>query len=394
MRRNMLRLLCAAIIAAASTLPATPAPAQQATNINISFNGPSGQFTYMQQFWNATISYYQNVLGRNSMPGNRHCHVYLSWDLANQGVGSGPAGTEGSRAWWEAFLQAGNGTCDRILVSFKNIAGITVTSPNGYPTMAQYTPATNAFMDTDWSYAGWTKGNTAIDYTPWNEPNMASGDGDGYTNGTQVGAERLANYYLSLRAHCTASNCGQVAAGDFGSNGATAYLDFIQNCSNDEAATLCSNASYIDVFKHYLALDTTNYGFASTFRPEVWSFHEWNDINNYINSSNKCNDSKCTVKNFVNALQNDWSSATIWNTEVGAGQNPESNPSASLQACAAAWLLNLDSTVTTRISRIYYTRAYDSTGQYWSLYNSNGTTKASFTVLADRQTSYTGASCP
>jgi hypothetical protein len=398
MKMTRHHLLCS-VIGAVLALGIAPNAANaqtlaQAQNINIGFNGPKDQFPYTDQFYMSTISYYQNVLGRSSMPGNRHCHVYMSWDTATQLPGSGLITKEGSRAWFEDFLAAAQGHCDRVLITFKNITGVTVTSPNGYPMVATYQSAVAQFLNTDWSYTGWTNGSTAFDYTAWNEPNLGSGGGDGY-DGIQIPAERAADYYLVLRAACTASNCGQVAAGDFGSNG-SAWQDFVQECTNDVASPLCSNASYMDKYKHWIAIDETTYGLSSSFRPEVFSYHGWDDINNYINSSSLCTDSQtCTIKAFVDAMSNTgWTSSTLWDTEVAAGQNPESNPAAPLQACAAAWLLNLTASTSSRFARIYYTQPWDSSGQYWSLFTSTGTTKPSFTVLADREISYTGTTCP
>jgi hypothetical protein len=394
MRTGRLHTLCFALLGVAVPgVSSVPALAQQVLNINIGFNGPAAQFPYTDEFYTATIDYYKSI-GRASMPGNRHCHVYLSWDTANQAVGSGDVSKEGSRAWFENFLASAQGHCDRVLVTFKNITGVTVQSPNGYPDVATYKTAVAAFLATDWSYAGWTNGKTTFDYTAWNEPNLGSGAGDGYS-GLQIPPERAADYYLVLRNACTATNCGQVAAGDFGSNGATAYEDFIQQCSND-VTTICSSASYMDKYKHWIATDETTYGLASGFRPEVFSYHGWDDINNYINSSSKCTDAqKCTIKAFYNSMSDSgWTGSDLWDTEVAAGQNPESNPSAPLQACAAAWLLNLTASTSTRFWRIYYTQPWDSSGQYWSLFDASGAEKPAFGVLADRQTTYTGTTCP
>lgn len=392
--RYSIMLLVSLVLPILSTVPAS---GQNAQNINIGFNGPKDQFPYTDQFYTATDAYYQTI-GRVSMPGNRHCHVYMSWDAATQQPGSGDVSKEGSRAWLENFLAAAQGHCDRVLISFKNISGVTVTSPNGYPMVTTYQTAVGEFLNTDWSYAGWTNGKTAFDYTAWNEPNLASGGGDGYAT-IQIPAERAADYYLVLRAACTAANCGQIAAGDFGSNGSTAWEDFVQQCTNDVTTPLCSNASYMDAYKHWIAVDEMNYGLASSFRPEIFSYHGWDDINNYINSSSKCTDSQtCTIKAFFNAMNNSgWTGSALWDTEVAAGQNPESNPAAQLQGCAAAWLLNLTASTSSRFARIYYTQPWDSNGQYWSLFTSTGAIKPAFTVLADRNISYTpsdGSTCP
>jgi hypothetical protein len=247
-------------------------------------------------------------------------------------------------------------------------------------------------MSTSWAYTGWSG---TFSYTPWNEPNNGTGTGDGLT--VQIGPELAADYYLVMRKHCVPSSC-TVAAGDFGSNG-NMWKDFVQNCTNDLDPTLCSNASYMDKYKHYLAADTTTYGFSSSFRPEVFAYHGWDDVNNYINTSSQCTDqSTCTARALFNALAgNTWTSVVIWDTEVGAGQNPQSNPDPVLQACAASFLLRLTSGISSRFWRIYYTKADESDGQYWSLFDSTGTEKPAFSVLADRNISYTppaGSTCP
>ena len=361
----------------------------QVQNINISFNGPSTQFPYTDQFFSATNAYYRSI-GRNAMPGNRHCHAYLSWDIAQQPVGAGPSGTEGSRAWFEDWLAAAQGHCDRALITFKYVSGVTQIS--GYPTVQAYGSAITDFLNTSWSYTGWTG---AFDFTPWNEPNNGAGSGDGLS--VQIPARTAADYYLIFRKNCIPSGC-VVAAGDFGSNG-TMWQDFVQNCSNDLASTLCSNASYMDAYKHWLAFDTVNYNLPSSFRPEIFAYHGWDDINNYINTGSQCTDpDRCTIRAFTTALSGDtWTGSTFWDTEVGSGQNPQSNPTATQQACAAAFLLNLTANVTTRFARIYYTKAYEADGQYWSLFDSSGNAKPAFTVLANRDVSYTppaGSSCP
>lgn len=381
------------VLGATVTVAAAQTVQQHAQNLNISFNGPDTQFPYSDQFYTATDAYYQSI-GRVSMPGNRHCHAYLSWDIAEQSEGSGDIAKEGTRAWFEDWLAHAQNHCDRALLTFKFIDGVTVISPNGYPQVSTYQTAMIAFLGTDWSYTGWTG---AFDYTAWNEPNNAAGSGDGLT--VQIPAERAADYYLALRAMCDPSTCGgNIAAGDFGSNGTT-WQDFVQNCSNDLAAMLCSNASYMDKYKHWLAFDATTYGLSSDFRPEVFAYHGWDDINNYINNSSQCTDpEQCTIRAFTTALSgNTWTGSVFWDTEVGAGQNPQSNPDPATQACAASFLLSLTASITSRFERIYYTRPFESDGEYWSLFDSSGNIKPAFTVLANRDISYTppaGSSCP
>ena len=362
---------------------------QNAQNLNIGFSGPDQQFPYMDTFYSATDAYYRSI-GRVSMPGNRHCHAYLSWDVAQQPVASGPIGTEGSRAWFEDWLAHAEDHCDQALITFKYVNGVTVAP--GAPSSAAYEAAMETFLATSWSYTGWTG---RFDYTPWNEPNNGSGTGDGLT--VQIDAQQAADYYLALRKHCTPSSC-TVAAGDFGSNG-NMWQDYVQNCSNDLASTLCSNASYMDKYKHYLAADTVTFGFASGFRPEVFAYHGWDDINNYINAASHCTDpDRCTIRALFTALSGDtWTGSSIWDTEVGAGQDPQSNPDPTVQACAASFLLNLTASISSRFYRIYYTKADESDGQHWSLFDSMGAEKPAFSVLADRNISYVppaGSTCP
>ena len=369
---------------------ATHGTRQAAQNLGIGFNGPDVQVPYETQFYTASSAYFQSM--GETMPGVRYCHAYLSWDVAEQAVGSGPVGTEGSRAWFENWLSTEQGNCDRALVTFKYISGITVQDVGSSPSISDYSAGMAAFMSTSWAYTGWIG---AIDFTAWNEPNNGAGSGDGLT--AALPAETAADYYLALRQVCAPPGC-VVAAGDFGSNG-NLYTSFIQNCTSDSAATLCSSPSYMDTYKHSIVYDAPNFGFTTAFRPETFAYHGWDDVNNYINSSSHCTDpQKCTIRAFVNAMsESGWTGAALWDTEVAAGQNPQANPSTLVQACAASFLLDLTSSVTTRITRIYYTQPYEADGLYWSLFDSTGAIKPAFTVLADRNTDYippAGSSCP
>ena len=369
---------------------------QNAQNLNIGFNGPDAQFPYSDIFFAATAAYYQ-TLGRTP-PGNRHCHAYLSWDIAEHAVGSGNIAVEGTRSWFEDWLNHAEGHCDEALITFKWISGVsavgTGNSPTEPPAPADYEAAFTAFVGTSWAYTGWT-GSFA--YTPWNEPNNGSGSGDGMT--IVLDPHLAADYYLAIRKHCSPPGC-TVASGDFGSNG-NLDVGFVQNCSNDSAA-LCSNATYMDEYKHYLVNDAPSYGFTSSFRPEIFAFHGWDDVNDYINGSPQCistADKDCTAWAVLNSMSEDtWTGVNIWDTEVGAGQNPQTNPDTITQACAASFLLRLTATVSPRISRIYYTRPDETDGEHWSLFDSTGAEKPSFTILADRDSAYTppagGEGCP
>ena len=362
---------------------------QNAQNLTIGFNGPDIQFPYADQFYAAQGTYYQSM-GSSYPAGGRYCHAYLSWDIAEQAEGTGPVGTEGSRAWFEDWLANAQGNCDRALVTFKYIAGITTNDTGTYPSVSDYEAGITEFLNTDWSYTGWAG---AFDYTPWNEPQNGGASGDGLT--VQIPVETDADYYLALRKHCAPPGC-TVAAGDFGSNGS---LDttFVQNCASD--LVLCSGGSYMDKYKYWIVEDAPTYGFTSTFRPEVFAYHGWDDINNYINSSSHCtNPQTCTIRALVTSLTDGaWTNAIIWDTEVAAGQDPESNPTPVVQACAASYLLNLTGSVSNRITRIYWTQPYVAAGNYFSMFDSNGNPKPSFYVMADRNISYTppaGSTCP
>jgi len=356
---------------------------QNAQNLNIGFNGPNRQLSYTTAFYAATNAYYRSI-GSASMPGNRHCHAYLSWDIAEHPVGSGNINREGTRAWLEDWLKYAEGRCDEALLTFKYIDG--VSKSKGFPTAADFEAAFERFQSISWAYTGWT-GTFA--FTAWNEPNNGARSGDGLS--MPVDAKLAADYYLAIRKHCAPPSCS-VAAGDFGSNG---HLGdgFIQRCTREDAA-LCRNASYLDQYKYYLANDAAAYGLGSgtSFRPEIFAYHGWDDMNDYINGNPNCGsvkDHNCTTWVLLKSLSNDsWAGSTIWDTEVGAGQNPQSNPDAITQACAASFLLRLTATASARITRIYYTRPYENDGEHWSLFTAAGEQKPAFTVLADRDTSY------
>lgn len=59
------------------------------------------------------------------------------------------------------------------------------------------------------------------------------------------------------------------------------------------------------------------------------------------------------------------------------------------------FIFSLTTSLSDRFQRLYYTRAWEPDGQWWSLYCSDGTPKPSFAVLEARATSYrpTGSTC-
>jgi hypothetical protein len=376
-----------------STSTANPV-ATNAQAIAIGFNGPDVQIPYMDQFYAAQTAYYQSI-GATAPTGTR-CHAYLSWDIAQQPVGSGPVGTEGSRAWFEDWLSNMQGHCTEALITFKYISGITISATP--PTNTDYQAAIAAFLGTSWSYTGWT--GTLV-YEAWNEPNGAGGAGDGYT--VQLTPQQAADYYLVLRSLCT-TKCS-AAAGALYSNG-QGYLDFVQNCA-DDTQTPCYDASYIDQYKYYIVTDAPTFGLPSTFRPEIFSYHDWDDTNDYQNDTyptNQCESTaRCTTRALLIALgDSTWSKTQIWDTEVAAGQDPQSNPTDTVQACTVSFLLRLTAGLGTRITRIYYTQPYIDVasvgGEYGALFDATGAPRPAFAVLADRDVSYQpaieGTTCP
>ena len=155
----------------------------------------------------------------------------------------------------------------------------------------------------------------------------------------------------------------------------------------------------MDQYKYWIVTDAPSYGFTSAFRPEVFAYHAWDDINNYINSASHCTDpQQCTTRALVTSLTDGtWTNAVIWDTEVAAGQNPESNPTPVVQACAASFLLDLTGSVSNRITRIYWTQPYTAAGNYFSMFDSSGNPKPAFYVMANRNLAYeppAGYTCP
>jgi hypothetical protein len=363
---------------------------QNALNLDMSFNGPAVQFPYMDTFYAASNAYYQSI--GMTMPGPKGCQAYLTWDIAEQAVGSGDSATEGTRSWFENWLANAGGHCDQPLITFKYQSGTTTHDVGSYPSAADYEAAMVAFLTTDWSYTGWTGSPlTTFAYQAWNEPNNGAGSGAGLT--TAVPAEMAADYYLALRKHCSPGDGCTVAAENFGSNG-NLDTSFPSNCP-DGATTVCSNATYMDQYKIYLTQDAPNYGFTTAFRPETVSYHGWDDVNNYINGNAagclSVNNPACTTYVFVASNSGSWGNSVMWDSEVAAGQSGSSSPGPYMQACAAAHLLKVTGMASNRFQRVYYTQPYVSSGQYFSLFTSTGGEKPAFAVVADRSISYSPA---
>lgn len=393
--------------------------AQNAQALSVGFNGSDvsgtdNQLPHIDIFYSDTKAYYSSI--GKSMPGLTRCHAYVSWDVAEEPAGSGSTSVPGSLVWLQNWLASYQGHCQEALITFKWIVGVSChyytgcalgTDVEAIPHPVEVGNALNAFLHTTWT--GWS-GKFA--FTPWNEPNNPGTSGDGFDNGAIVGARTVADYYLSMRYYCTpAANC-EIAAGDFASNG-NLWQDFQQNCS-DDTSTLCPNGSYMDTFKYYLNNDAAAYGLATGFRPEYFAYHAWSDANDYLHyleygTSTNCytlTSAKCvtrlTYDAFSTALysgNSSWTSVKFWDTEVGVGQEGNTYnvaPTNDQQAATAAFLLDLTGTVSSRFWRLWYTRAWDPNGDYWSMFCSDGSRRPSETVWADRSISYTntGSTCP
>lgn len=437
-------LLAFAAGCAGSGSPASgplPLPVQTGspTKPSFGFNGETDIFPAMDTFYAAAAT-------AGVLQSTTRCQAYVSWDLAEHSPNHGSG--DGSRTWFEAFLKAAKGHCSEVLISFKYVASFSggnaatsslgnfYTPANTYPSMAQFEQAVADFMAVNWTTDTYTGGwSGTFVFAPWNEPDNGSSSGDGLTNA--LPAEVAADYYLALRSICNPANGCSVAAGNFGSNGSM-FLDYQQNCAND-TENLCNNASYMDQYKYYIAHDAPNFTVytlnsgaagaapllaegtakftsagatlaaagSTSFRPEVFAYHAWDDINNYINlpyinRSLQCPaQPQCTTTTLISSLTGDsWDNVDIWDTEVAAGQDPYTNPDDTTQACAASFLLNLSTVATHRISRIYYTHPHDSTypDRYWSLFDLSNNPRPALNVLAGLNTSYiptiTTEACP
>ena len=374
-----------------------PTLQQNADSFIIGFTGPiANTLPFADTFYQATSTYLQSK--GLAAPKFRICEAYLTWDAAMYPAGTyGSITTVNSRAWFEDWLRQQQGHCDRALITFKNVNsdGSVTQSPTAPPAPSDYRTAMEAFLSTDWqSLTTWTG---TFDFIPWNEPNNGAGSGDGYTS--PLTANQAADLYLVMRSVCQEypSKCGTVAAGAFASNG-NMWQDYLQKCTDDTNAACAtgSTASYLDKYKYYIYADLATYwpNAPAGFKPEAFAYHEWNDINNYIlrNNTNNLtctNPGYCTAK-MVSALLSDpwWSNAEFWNSEVGLGQAGNPSPDNITQACAASYLLRVNTSSSPRFTRLYYMRAAESDGSIWSLFDNNQNPKPSFNVLANRNLTY------
>ena len=423
----VLTAIAAAVVAVPQQAQARGRDSGQVENLSIGFNGadfsgPDDQIPYISRFYRAErASGIRDGLGHAASRATL-CHAYVSWDIGLEPSGSGSVTTpgaipvSGSRAWLQSWLQAYQGTCDQALITFKWIAGVSChyytgcdngTDVQAAPDPIEVGDSLREFLRASWP--GWTGG---FAFTPWNEPNNSGAVADGFTNGLVVPARSDADYYLAMRRSCTPSAHCEIAAGDFNSNG-NHYEDFVQHCA-DDTTVLCPEGSYLDTEKYYLANDATQYGLPAGFRPENFAYHAWADANDYLHhlqnpgSTTNCDsvtDPLCVTRLTADAFSAEhdpanasWSRVRLWDTEVGVGQNGntfDTSPTNDQQAQTAAFLLDLTKTVSDRFDRLYYTRAWEPDGQWWSLFCSNGAPKPSLAVWVERATSFTptGSTC-
>ncbi len=320
--------------------------------VNIGFNGGADQFAY-----------YDDFFAVSQHAGPRLCHTYVVWNVAEQPAGMGNAQSHGgSRAYLEYWLHEAIGHCDEALVSFQAHA------PGKAPTVTEFARAFAAFVTTSWArQTGFTG---TFSFTPWNEPNNGASSGDGL--GAAIPPDLAAAYYLSAVRACEAHGC-KVAAGDFASNGGM-WNDFEWNCANDnvDPQSLCRTkssanpggkpASYLDRYKNYIANHAHEYGLGNGFRPKYFAFHGWHDINGYLDSGEHCVDyAHCATRRILTSFGGSWGGVELWDTEVGVDQD-RAAISDEEQACGAAFLLRL-TTISRRVTRLYYTRIHNGTGE-------------------------------
>lgn len=351
--------------------------------IDVGFNmGHIDQFDYMGDFYAAS-----------TVKDARLCHTYAAWNVANGApVAANPNAPAGTRAWLTAWFSKAQGKCDDVLVSFK------ASSHGKPPSPSQVQTAFENFVNASWPYTG------KLSFAPWNEPNNGADSGDGL--GEIIPADLDAEYYLTMEEICRKHGC-TVAAGDLASNG-NMWKDMSWNCANDNVAPseLCkekssldtsnAGASYLDKLKNYVAnfasgkkspLGRTHH-LPSGFRPGVFAFHGWHDINDYLNEGNHCGSyDDCVTRRVLKSFGGSWAGVKIWDTEVGVDQDGPAMSDAE-QACGAAFLVRL-SALSSRIKRVYYTRLHGGTGE---LILADHSRRAAANVLAKRKTS-SGGKC-
>jgi hypothetical protein len=315
----------------------------------------------------------------------RFCHKYTGWNVATGDV-------SGLVTW----LAGAAPNCDEVMMTFKGSGG------EQAPSAAQMEAAFVAFQhltDPGQPLADW---NGKISFTACNEPNNGNSAGSGFSPAPTP--ELAAQYYLAIRKHCSPDSGCKVAAGDFATNG-NWWNDLQWNCADDNdpanTTTHCAHPSsynttgappsYLDRYKNYIANHATSFGLPAGFRPEYLAYHPWHDVNEYIEHNNPCSTyQNCATRRLLESLGGTWSGVELWDDEISVGLQTSPAPNENTtQPCGAAFLVQLTN-LSPRFRRLYYMWYSKGNGP---LLDGNVLRPAGV-VLANRETSYSGATCP
>jgi hypothetical protein len=356
------------------------------TGFDVGMNEWTAEFAPFQAFRMASGT-------RASEP--RYCHLYTYWNITQSDPpGGDQTHTLSGLIQWMGTAES---QCDEVLITFQGKQ----SAAESAPTTAQFETAFVAFLrlaDAGQPLAAW---NGKLSFTPWNEPNNQNPSGSGLTS--PITPEQAAQYYLVAREHCAPAAGCRVAAGDFATNGATAS-DIEWNCADDNdpanTETHCANPSsenttgaapsYLDRYKNFIANSATQFALPASFRPEVLAYHPWQDVNDYIQSSQACSTyQNCVTRRLLQSLGGTWGGVELWDDEIGVGLQTSPAPSeTTTQPCGAAFLVQLTN-LSPRFTRVYFMTFAGGNGPLFD----GATLRPAGVVLAARATSYGGAKC-
>jgi hypothetical protein len=375
---------------AASTDDSEEALAGNAKKINVGFNvGLADNIPYLHDYF---------AYAKTIQPGPRLCHTYLQWNIADEAEGIGTEGSANAhRPGFEYWLQQVAGKCDEALISFKS------TTNDAAPSVSDYSTAFGKFLSTPWSEE--TGFNGTFAFTAWNEPNNPEGAGTGL--GVVIAPETAAGYFMAAESQCRANGGCKVAAADFASNG-TWWSAYEQNCADDTVAEdeLCvekspenkSNLgpSYLDRYKNFIVNHANDdlFKLGNGFRPAYFAFHGWHDINEYLDKGDPCETyDTCVTRRLLKSVGGSWQNAKIWDTETGIDQSANDVIMDGDQACGAAFVLRLTA-LSSRIERIYITRLHNGGTPIGGALLRGNALRPAGVVLAERELTYSGKTCP
>ncbi|MGZ3419545.1 MAG: hypothetical protein ACXVEF_23965 [Polyangiales bacterium] len=355
-----------------------------AHHFDVGMSGYLPELPYLQKFRAAAGS---------SVTGPRLCHAYTYWDIARHDPpgGTGTHSRAGLIDWFAKVV----GGCDEVMITFQGQQGHDHVEP--LPDVSAFESAFVAFHALTGAGQPLAAWNGKVTYTAWNEPNNPAPSGNGLNQ--VIPPERAADYYLAARRHCAPVHGCKIAAGDLATNGATAN-DIEWNCANDGADNTTSHCqqpspfnksgkppSYLDRYKHEIDRRAPAFGLKTGFRPEVFAYHPWHDVNGYIESKKPCTGYEdCTTRRLLQSLGGSWGGVEIWDTEIGVGLQTDPAPSRATEACGAAFLVRLTD-LSPRITRVYYMRFGFGNGPLFD----GGSLNAAGEVLAHHRT--TGGKC-